>query len=47
VRYCFKGSEPKGRGYVAFSGDLKEMGAPKNELGINQGNKSGNKKGGM
>jgi hypothetical protein len=34
-------------GYVAFSGDLNEMGAPKNELGINQGNKSENKGGGM
>jgi hypothetical protein len=27
-------------------GSQNQMGAPKNELGINQGNKSGNKKGG-
>ena len=45
-RYCYKGSGPKGRGYVAFSGDLNEMGALKNQLGINQGNKSENKEGG-
>jgi hypothetical protein len=46
-RYCDKGSWPKGKGYVAFSGDLNEMGAPKKGLGINQGNKSENKEGGM
>jgi hypothetical protein len=46
-RCCYKGSKPKGKEYVAFSGDLKGMGAPKNGLGINQGNKSENKEGGM
>jgi hypothetical protein len=45
-RYCYKGSEPKGKGYVAFGGDLNEMGAQKNELVISQGSKSGNKEGG-
>jgi hypothetical protein len=42
-RDCYKGSGPKGKGDVAFSGDLNEMGATKNELGINQGSKSRNK----
>jgi hypothetical protein len=42
-RYCYKGSGPTGKGCVALSGDLNEMGAPKNQLGINQGSKSGNK----
>jgi hypothetical protein len=28
-------------------GSQNQMGAPKNELGINQGNKSENKEGGM
>jgi hypothetical protein len=46
-RDCYKGSGPKGKGDVAFSGDLNEMGATKNELGINQGNKLENKDGGM
>jgi len=45
-RDCYKGSGPKGEGYIAFSRDLNEMGATKNELGINQGNKSRNKRGG-
>ena len=31
-RYCYKGSGPKGEGYVAFSGDLNEMGAQKISL---------------
>jgi hypothetical protein len=45
-RDCYKGSGPKGKRDVAFSGDLNEMGATKNELGINQGSKSRNKRGG-
>jgi len=45
-RDCYKGSGPKGKRDVAFSGDLNEMGATKNELGINQGNKLENKDGG-
>jgi hypothetical protein len=43
-RDCYKGSGPKGKRDVAFSGDLNEMGATKNELGINQGSKSRNRK---
>jgi hypothetical protein len=34
----------RGKEYVAFSGDLNEMGALKNQLGINQGSKSTNKR---
>jgi hypothetical protein len=34
----------RGKGYVAFSGDLNEVGALKNQLGINQGSKSRNKR---
>jgi len=41
-----KAAGRKGTGDVAFSGDLNEMGATKNELGINQGSKSRNKRGG-
>ena len=28
-RCCYKGSKPKGKGYVAFNGDLNKMSAPK------------------
>jgi hypothetical protein len=31
------------KGIITFRGDLNKMGAPKNQLGINQGSKSGNK----
>jgi hypothetical protein len=34
---------PKGKGCIAFSGGLNKGNAPKNQLGIYQGNKSGNK----
>ena len=44
-RYCYKGSGPTGKGVVALVGDLNEMGALKNQLGINQGSKSETKKG--
>jgi hypothetical protein len=34
------------KGIITFRGDLNKVGAPKNQLGINQGNKSENKEGG-
>jgi hypothetical protein len=39
-----KEASQKGRGCVTLVGSQNQMGVPKNELGINQENKSGNRK---